>query len=213
MEKLHEDQPALSEGARLDAARVAVLMLHGRGAEARDILGLAGDLPRTAVAYLAPQAANRTWYPLSGFVAIERNEPHVSSAFRTIDALLARARSAGIPDERIVIGGFSQGACLASEYAARHPRRYGGLFVLSGALMGPPESPRVYAGSLAGTPAFVGGCDHDSWVTETQMRMTADVLRRLDADVQLEVVPGAEHTVRPSELERVRTLIEGLLRA
>ena len=162
---------------------------------------------------MAPQAAGRTWYPLSGFVPIESNEPHVSSAFRTIDALLARARSAGVPDERIVIGGFSQGACLASEYAARHPRRYGGLFVLSGALMGPATAPRAYPGSLAGTPVFVGGCDHDSWVTEAQLRMTADTLERLGAEVQIEVVPGAEHTVRASELERVRAMIEGLLRA
>ncbi len=209
----HAGQPVLSRGAQLESAKAAVVLLHGRGAEAGDMLELVRNLPGGEVAYLAPQAGGRTWYPHSGFVPIERNEPWMSSAFGVLDALLARARDAGIPDERVVIGGFSQGACLASEYAARHPRRYGGLFVLSGALMGPPDSPRDYPGSLARTPVFVAGCDGDSWVSEAQLRMTAEALQRLGAEVGLEIAAGGQHTIRGSELQRVRAMIEAALAA
>ncbi len=204
---IHQNQPVLTAGASPEEAQVAVILLHGRGSTAQSILSLAAHLPQDGVAYYAPQASNQTWYPNSGFIPIEANEPYVSSAFRAIDDLIGHITASGIPADRILIGGFSQGACLAAEYAARHPRRYGGLFLLSGALIGPPDMPRDYAGSLDGTPVFVAGCTHDTWVTEYQLRLTGDILHNLGSAVQVEVQPGAEHTVRPSEIAHVRDMI------
>jgi predicted esterase len=204
---IHETQPVFSTGAALDEAQGAVILLHGRGASAESILSLAEYLPQDGLAYLAPQAAGRTWYPYSGFSPMETNEPYVSSAFQTLATLLDQVSESGIPPERIVLGGFSQGACLVSEYVARHVKRYGGLFMLSGALMGPEDSPRSYSGALDGTPVFIGGCDHDPWVTEAQMRRSAQVLGQLGGVVEIEIQPGAEHTVRQSEIDHIHTMI------
>lgn len=208
---IHQNQPVFSAGASLAGAQATAVLMHGRGGAAQDILALARHLPQEGIAYLAPQAANHTWYPNSGFIPIEANEPYVSSAFDTIAGLLARIADAGIAPDKIVLGGFSQGACVAAEFAARHPRRYGGLFVLSGALLGPVDMPREYPGSLDGTPVFVGGADRDSWVTESQLRLTAQILGELGADVRLEVRSGAEHTIRQTEIAQVQAMFAGLL--
>ena len=208
---IHQNQPVFSAGASLAGAQAAAVLMHGRGGAAQDILALARHLPQEGIAYLAPQAANHTWYPNSGFIPIEANEPYVSSAFDTIAGLLARIADAGITPDKIVLGGFSQGACVVAEFAARHPRRYGGLFVLSGALLGPVDMPRQYPGSLDGTPVFVGGADRDSWVTESQLRLTAQILGELGADVRLEVRSGAEHTIRQTEIAQVQAMFAGLL--
>jgi predicted esterase len=207
---VHQGQPVLTYGAALNDAQAAVILLHGRGSTAQNILSLASELPQEKIAYLAPQAANQTWYPNSGFIPIEANEPYVSSAFQIIADILAHVTEAGISAERIMLGGFSQGACLASEFVARHPQRYGGLFVLSGAVMGPPDAPREYAGSLDGTPVFIGGINRDPWVTEKQMRLTADVFQQLDGEVHIEIQPGTEHTVRQSEIAYVNNMITAL---
>jgi predicted esterase len=201
---IHEDQPVLTAGGALSDARIAVILLHGRGGTAQDILGLAGQLPQAGIAYLAPQAAGQTWYPYSGFGPLETNEPYISSALHTVAGLLAEA---GLAPERVLMGGFSQGACVIAEFAARNPRRYGGLFVLSGALLGPVDLPRDYSGSLDGTPVFVGGCNHDNWVTEQQLRLTAQTLQDLGGVVQIEIQPGSTHTIRASEVVQVARLI------
>lgn len=206
----HQDQPVYTQGAALNDAQRAVVLLHGRGSTAESILRLAAHLPQDATAFLAPQAANQTWYPRSGFLPLEANEPHVSSAFQVVADVLARITGAGIPGERIVLGGFSQGACLAAEFVARHPRRYGGLFVLSGALLGPPDMPRAYGGALDSTPVFIGGCDHDPWVTAEQLRLTGRVLQDLGGAVTVDIVPGREHTVRQSEIEQVSRMLSGV---
>ena len=197
---IHQNQPVLASGTVLENAQGAVILLHGRGSTAQSILGLAAELPQESIAYLAPQAAHQTWYPNSGFIPIEANEPYVSSAFQTISNLLVQITDAGIAPDRVILGGFSQGACLAAEFVARHPKRYGGLFVLSGALLGPPDSPRHYTGSLDGTPILVAGCDRDSWVTEQQLRLTAQVMQELGGKVHLEIQPGTDHTVRQTEI-------------
>ena len=207
---IHQSQPVLTAGAPLSEADAAVILLHGRGGMAQDILGLANHLPQDKIAYLAPQAANRTWYPNSGFLPLEANEPYVSSAFQKLADLLARITGAGLAADRIVLGGFSQGACLAAEFVARHPQRYGGLFVLSGALMGPPELPRAYAGSLDGSPVYVAGVDRDAWVTEHQLRLTGRVLHDLGGSVHVEVQPGAEHTVRQAEIQYVHNMLSAV---
>ena len=207
---IHQGQPVYAAGAALEDAQAAVILLHGRGATAQGILALAADLPQDGIAYLAPQAANQTWYPNSGFLPVEANEPFVSSAFETVAGLLARIIDAGIPAERIALGGFSQGACLAAEFVARHPRRYGGLFILSGALLGPVDAPRDYPGSLDGMPVYVGGANRDSWVTEEQLRLTGRVLEGMGAVACVEVQPDTAHTIRPTEVAQVRAMIAGL---
>jgi predicted esterase len=204
---IHQGQPVASYGAALSGADAAVILLHGRGSSAQSILALAAQLPQGRIAYLAPQAASHTWWPNSGFIPLESNEPYVSSALQAVADLLARLAAAGIPAERILLGGFSQGACLAAEFAARHPRRYGGLFVLSGALLGPPDMPRHYAGSLEGTPVFIAGCERDPWVTERQLRLSGRFLQELGGSVQLAIQPGSEHTIRPAEVVAVRDMI------
>ncbi|MBZ0292568.1 MAG: phospholipase [Anaerolineae bacterium] len=204
---IHENKPVLTYGTPLNEAQTVVILVHGRGATAESILSLANYLPQEGVAYLAPQAANNTWYPNSGFGPLESNEPFVSSAFQTLTNLIAHVTEAGITPQQLLIGGFSQGACLASEFVARNADRYGGLFMLSGALMGPLDMSRDYAGSLDGTPVFIGGCDHDSWVAEPQMRMSARVLEQLGGTVTIEIQPGFEHTIRETEIDHVRQMI------
>ena len=206
-QQIHQDQPVLTYGTSLNQAEVAVILLHGRGSTAESILGLAAQLPQENIAYLAPQAAQQTWYPNSGFLPIEANEPYVSSAFQKVADLLAQIADMGIAIEKVVFGGFSQGACLAAEFVARHPQRYGGLFVLSGALMGPLDMPREYSGSLDSTPVLIAGSDRDSWVTEKQLRLTGQVLQQLGAAVQVEIQPGTEHTIRQTEIAYVSDMI------
>jgi phospholipase/carboxylesterase len=206
-QQIHQNQPVLSYGASLNEAEVAVILLHGRGSTAQSILGLAPHLPQENIAYLAPQAANRTWYPNSGFVPVEANEPYVSSAFQRVADLLAQIAEAGIATDKVVIGGFSQGACLVAEFVARRPQPFGGVFVLSGALLGPPDAQRQYSGSLSGMPVFVAGAEQDPWVTEAQLRLTGRILRELGAAVHIEIRPGREHTVRQWELAHVSSMI------
>jgi predicted esterase len=210
VQRIHQDQPVLTYGTTLSDARAAVILLHGRGSTAQDILGLAKQFPQQKVAYLAPQAANRTWYPNSGFDPLEANEPFLSSALQTVADVLAQVTDVGISTEKIVIGGFSQGACLAAEFVAQHPLRYGGLFVLSGALIGPPDMPRTYSGSLDGTPVFIGGGDRDAWVSERQLHLTGRVLRQLGGQVDIEIQPSTDHTIRQTEIAHVSNMISGL---
>ncbi|HMO57279.1 MAG TPA: hypothetical protein PKC19_07985, partial [Roseiflexaceae bacterium] len=148
----HAATPTLHAGVPLAQARVAMIMLHGRGSSADDILGLAEPLVAADVAYLAPQAAANTWYPYRFVAPVASNEPWLSSALARIDGLLAHVAAAGIPAERTILLGFSQGACLTLEYAARNPQRYGGIAGLSGALIENGDTHRSYSGSLAGTP-------------------------------------------------------------
>ena len=159
----HQGQPILTAGEPLERASAAMVLIHGRGATARDILSLVPELgqSRSGFAFLAPQAAGNSWYPHSFLAPIGSNEPGLSSALTVVAATLARVEEAGIAPERAILLGFSQGACLALEYAARHARRWGGVVGLSGGLIGPDGTPRDYPGSLAGTPVFLGCSDVD----------------------------------------------------
>src|SRR6478672_5033938 len=179
----HQDQPVLAAGAPLSEARAAMLMVHGRGATAESILMLAGELDQPGFAYVAPQAAGDTWYPYSFLAPIPSNEPWLSSALAAVGDALAMIEEAGIPAERTVLLGFSQGACLALEFAARHARRYGGLVGLSGGLIGPDGTPRDYPGSFEGTPAFLGCSDADPHIPRERVLLTEQVLRGMGAEV------------------------------
>lgn len=207
----HQGQPVYSAGQPLSQAQAAMILVHGRGATAPSILELASLLPQPAFAYLAPQAAGNTWYPYSFLTPLAQNEPYLSSALQTLDDLVQQITAAGIAPDRIVIGGFSQGACLAAEFVARHAQRYGGLLVFSGGLIGPPGTPRTYSGSLAGTPVFVGCSDVDFHIPVERVHETAEVLARLGANVDKQIYAGMGHTIVPDEIERASKLVAGVL--
>jgi predicted esterase len=200
----------LAAGEPLERALAAMVLVHGRGATARDILTLAADLDQPGFAYLAPQAAGNTWYPYSFLTPIERNEPYLSSALETLDQLLVHIAAAGIPAERTILLGFSQGACLATEFAARNARRYGGLAGLSGGLIGPDGTPRDYPGALDGTPVFLGCSDVDPHIPAARVQHSAEVLGRLGGDVTARLYPGMGHTVNEDEIESVRRIMAKL---
>lgn len=203
----HSGQPVLRQGPDPRAARVTMILLHGRGASAADILGLAEELRTNDVAYIAPEAAGATWYPFSFLAPMSENEPGLSSALKVIDGLVSGLERQQVPAERIAILGFSQGGCLALEYAARHARRYAAIVGLSGGLIGPPGTPRNYAGSCEGAPVFLGCSDVDAHIPLNRVHESAEVFRRLAASVDERIYPGMGHTVNRDELEAVRALL------
>jgi len=198
-------------GEPVSRAQAAILMVHGRGASAEDILSLAKEFDQPGFAYFAPQAAENTWYPNRFLVPPAENEPWLSSAFAFVDQVLAEIINAGIPAKRIMLLGFSQGACLTLEYAARHAQRYGGLIGLSGALIGPDDAPRDYEGSLAGTPVFLGCSDVDPHVPRERVEQTAVVLKRLGGEVTNRFYPNLDHRVNQDEVDFVRGMLQTLL--
>jgi predicted esterase len=190
-----------------------MIMVHGRGASADDILGLAPELNAPEVAFLAPQAAGHTWYPNSFLSPIESNEPGISSALALIAEIIGRVHKAGIPAGSVFLLGFSQGACLTLEYTARNARRYGGIIGLSGGLIGPEGTPRDYGGSLEGTPVFLGCSDVDPHVPKARVLFSQEVLSRLGGSVTAHLYPGMGHTVNEDEIEAVRSMIQAVVSA
>lgn len=209
---LHQGQPILAAGEPLERAQAALLMLHGRGASAEDILSFADELAQPGFAYLAPQAAGHTWYPNSFLAPIPSNEPYLSSALALIDSLLAQIAAAGVPAERTMVLGFSQGACLALEYIARNARRYGGVAGWSGGLIGPDGTARAYPGSLDGTPVFLGCSDVDFHIPKARVDFTAEILRQLGGDVTERIYPQMGHMVNRDEITFVREMMATLAR-
>ena len=197
-------------GAPLAEAKAAVVLLHGRGGSAEDMLSLADALDRPGLAWIAPRAPGRTWYPLSFLAPLGQNEPALSQALGLVDATVKGLVAEGIAPERIVLAGFSQGGCLALEYAARHARRYGGLVGLSAGLIGPEGTPRDYPGDLAGTPAFLGCSDIDGHIPLKRVEESAEVLQRLDAAVTKRIYPGMGHTINQDEVAAVNALLSRL---
>jgi predicted esterase len=221
--------PWAATGAPLGEARAAVVLLHGRGATAESILSLAPELARAGglgagqspvatrerqralarfdVAYLAPQAAGGTWYPRSFLAPLAANEPHLSASLGLVAEVVARVAAAGIAAERTLLLGFSQGACLALEFAVRNARRWGGVVAFTGGLLGPAGTVWDYAGSLAGAPVFLGAGDPDPHVPRRRVEETAAVLRGMGAAVDLRIYPGLGHTVNENELAAARALV------
>jgi predicted esterase len=207
----HQGQPVRTAGEPLGRAQAAMLMVHGRGARAEDILSLAGEIAQPGFAYLAPQAAENIWYPNRFLAPIASNEPWLSSALAFVGDVLAQIVDAGIPPEHTILLGFSQGACLTLEFAARNARRYGGVVGLSGALIGPDGTPRSYAGSLAGTPVFLGCSDVDFHVPKERVQQASEELRRLGGDVTERFYPNMDHTVNQDEIDFVREMMRKCL--
>ena len=204
----HRDQPVLTAGRKLSETAGAIILVHGRGASAEDILQLRVELDYPELAYVAPQAAENTWYPYSFLAPIEQNEPWLTSALNKLKNIVGNITREGIPQDKIVIAGFSQGACLASEFVARNAENYGGLIAFTGSLIGPPGTDFHYTGSLSGTPAFLGAGDPDAHVPWQRVRESADVLSALGADVLLRRYPGMPHTISRQELEEARRLLD-----
>lgn len=206
----HQGQPVATAGEPLDTASAAMVLLHGRGATAANILTLAAEFDQPGFAYLAPQAAGNTWYPRSFLVPLAANEPGISSGLAALGDVLADLSQHSFPPERVILLGFSQGACLALEYAARNARRYGGLVGLSGGLIGPDGTPRDYQGSLDGTPVFLGCGSTDFHIPEGRVHHTADVLGKLGGVVTTRIYPNMNHTVNQDEIDFVRGMMAAL---
>lgn len=206
----HQGQPVRVAGVPLTEAHGAMVMLHGRGATAESILMLASELDAPDFAYLAPQAGGNSWWPQSFLAPIASNEPGISSAMQAVKDVLAQVSAGGIPPERTLLLGFSQGACLATEFAARYARRYGGVAGLSGGLIGPDGTSRDYAGSLEGTRVFLGCSDVDSHIPAERVRLSAEVLRRLGGQMTMRLYPGMGHTINGDEIAAVRKMMAGV---
>lgn len=206
----HGGQPVMRAGVPLSEARAAVIMVHGRGAGPANILDLVPRIGNPGVAYLAPAASGSTWYPRGFMAEIEGNEPGVTSGISVVHSLIDEVIAAGVPAERLMLLGFSQGACLTSTAAQRRPDRYGGVMVFSGGLIGPPGTSWAEQGSFASTPVFFGCSDVDAHVPERRVRESAAVFKRMGADVTLCIYPGMDHVVNDEEAEFARDLLSQL---
>lgn len=206
----HGNQPVLRHGPDARRARIAMVLVHGRGASAEDILTIAEALRLDDVLYVAPQAAGHTWYPYSFLSPMEQNEPGLTSGLNRISSLVDELRHQGLPPARVGLMGFSQGACLSLEYAARHARRYAAVIGLSGGVIGPPGTPRDYAGSLDGTPVFLGCSDIDPHIPLERVKESAEVCRKMGATVDERIYPGMGHTVNVDEMTAVRAMLSGV---
>ncbi|WP_420628383.1 alpha/beta hydrolase [Candidatus Leptofilum sp.] len=206
----HQGQPILQRGKPIDEAKAAMILVHRRGGSSHSIFQFI-NLPHPEIAYFAPQAGGHTWYPYSFLAPLSQNEPGISSGLQAIADLITHIEAAGIPAEKIIIGGFSQGACLASEFVARNARRYGGLLVFSGGLIGPPGTPRNYEGALDGTPIFIGCSDVDFHIPVERVEETAVTLTNLGASVNKKIYPSMGHTIIQDELDHAQQIVKNLL--
>jgi predicted esterase len=206
----HGEAQVYAAGASLDEATSAIIAIHGRGADAADIINLTGEVAPPGVVLLAPNAVGQTWYPYRFIEPIERNEPYLSSALNLIDQLFARLAEVGISPDRVALLGFSQGACLALEYAARNARRYGAVVGFSGGLIGPVGMTFEYPGSMDGTPVFLGCSDIDAHIPIGRVEETAEVMTNLGAAVDLRIYPGMGHTVNQDEIAAVQNMLAPL---
>ncbi|WEL23607.1 alpha/beta hydrolase [Candidatus Nanohalovita haloferacivicina] len=202
-QRIHEDQPVQSAGLNLEEAERAVIMLHGRGASAGGMIRMSEKLPEAA--YLAPQASKRTWYPRSFLEPREKNQPHLDSALNTVDHLVEKA-SEEVGTENVVLLGFSQGACLASEYAASNPEKYGGIILFSGGLIG--EEVGEFSGDMESTRVFIGCADNDPHIPLERVEKTEEIFNSLNADVEKYIMQGSHHGIVDHEIEKASEIIK-----
>ena len=215
----HQGQPVREAGASIQHAKAAVVLFHGRGATTEGILSLSDDLAQPEAVYRAPQASGRTWYPHSFLEPLGKNAPHLPSALQAASDVLAELEEGGLPPEKTMLLGFSQGACLALELAARHAQRYGGVVALSGGLIGsgeqegesPEDKTFDYDGSLEDTPVFVGCSDRDPHVPLRRIEQTAGAMERLGAAVTKRIYEGTGHTINADEIGFARVVLSRLV--
>jgi phospholipase/carboxylesterase len=207
MEDPHRNQPVLASGQPLGSAQAAAILVHGRGASATDILSLSEELGHPEFAYLAPDAAGNAWYPYSFLAPIAQNQPWLDSALSFLGRVVERVGAAGISRRKVALIGFSQGACLATEFVARNADRYGALIAFTGGLIGPPGTKFKYAGDLSGTPCFLGSGDPDPHVPWERVKESASVLSALGGSATLRRYPGLPHTINQDEIEQAKDLL------
>jgi predicted esterase len=205
----HEGAKVLRAGTPLEKARAAMILVHGRGASAADIMSGASELIHPNVAFLAPEAKGNAWYPLPFTAPLDQNEPYLSSAFELLGTLLAEVTK-HVVRERVMLLGFSQGACLTLEFAARHAARYGGIIAFSGGLIGPDGTPRDYGGSFESTPVFIGCSDVDPHIAKERVVEAGEVLKRMGASVELRLYPKMGHVVNADERHAAAQIVEAV---
>ena len=204
----HADQPVTIAGPPLAESGRAVVMVHGRNASPRNILDLVPRLDRPRFSYVAPAAASNTWYPFSFLEQVAKNEPYLTSALHRLDRVVADVTAAGIPAQRIALLGFSQGACLAAEFAYRHTQRFGAVVLFSGGLIGPPGTTWESTRSFRGTPVFLGCSDTDAHVPQWRVDESAEVFERMGAAVTKRIYPGMGHLVSDDEVTVAQSLLD-----
>jgi len=202
----HQTGDVLVAGPDPLKAEFGMILIHGRGASPEGILRLTEELDEPDFAFLAPRATGNSWYPRSFLNPVELNQPGLNSALQVVYDLLNELKGDGIPKERVILAGFSQGACLVSEFSVRHPARYGGVVALSGGLIGEHVYPEAYTGSLEGTPVFMGCSDIDPHIPLSRVEESAQVFKQMDADLTKTIYSGMGHTVNEDELEQLRRL-------
>ncbi len=207
----HQGQPVSAAGAPAEEALVGMILVHGRGASADNMLLFANEFDRDKIHYRALQAHRQSWYPNSFLAPRDQNEPGITSGLQAIYDALTSMKEAGIPRERIILLGFSQGACLSLEFAARHPQRYGGVAGLSGGLIGDEIAADNYSGSFEGTPIFLGCSDRDPHIPQQRVHRTAEILEQMEAGVTKNIYSGLGHTVNDEEIGHIRRMIDHLL--
>lgn len=208
----HQTTQTATYGAQLSRAKAAKIMVHGRGATAESMFSLAVEFAQPDFHYVAPQAQNHAWYPYSFLQPKENNQPGLSSGLQRIHDLLEEIKSAGIPTKKIILLGFSQGACLATEYSARHPQKLGGVVGLSGGLIGPEIDESLYSGSMEQTPVFLGCSNIDPHIPKERVDETETVFKSLSANVTKKIYPGMPHIVNEDEILTVRGMMANVLK-
>lgn len=205
----HQNMPIAQSGAELSDAKAVMIMIHGRGASAQSILGLANEIERNQeIAFIAPQASNHTWYPYSFLAPIAQNQPGYSSGLQVITDIISALEAEGISKDKIFLLGFSQGACLASEFAVRNPDKYAGIFALSGGIIGDSIQLEEYSGDLKETPIFMGCSDMDAHIPVQRLNESEKIFVKLGAQVQKNIYAGMGHLVNEDEIEHINKLIE-----
>jgi phospholipase/carboxylesterase len=194
-------------GEKIESASAVLIMLHGRGADARDILGLAAHFNLKNFAMVAPEATNHTWYPYSFMAPVSENEPWLSSALALLDELVNEIEAKGFDSLHIYFLGFSQGACLTLEYVTRHAKRYGGVIAFTGGLIGHEVDMDNYSGNFSGTPVFIGSSDPDPHVPVARVHASAVILEKMGAVVTKKIYPNMGHTINQDEIDTVNELI------
>lgn len=197
--------------AEATGGRPLVVMLHGRNAGPENILDLVPRLARPQFEYLAPAAPNRTWYPYSFMAEIEKNEPSLSNALAIVGKTVSDAEAKGVSRDRIVLLGFSQGACLATEFMIRNASRFGGLIAFSGGAIGPPGTTWNHNGDFAGMPIFFGCSDVDAHVPAERVRESADVTAKMNAMVTTRIYPGMGHLINDDEIAHAQALLDSII--
>lgn len=204
----HQNQQVVTRGAAPEQAQLAMILIHGRGASAQSMLMFADEFEGDNIHYRALQAKRHTWYPRSFMAPKEMNQPGINSGLQAIYDQIQDLNDSGIPTDKIILLGFSQGACLTTEFAARHPQKYGGIVGFSGGLIGKTVDPENYSGSLVESPVFLGCSDRDPHIPQQRVDETEHVFRRLGGDVTKKIYEGMGHTVNKNEIEHVQSIID-----